>query len=773
MFSKGFFLKKLLYTKRLYFRLLISFLLLVLLIILSTALIFSNMYMGTIYDQLAVDSLNNLERLNSEFENIFTQCTSMNLMLRENNDVSSFLSLSSPDFATIHAADIYLQQVKNLSQYLNSIILYNRAIDFAIPSNNSDITINQFLQNDIKRLSANSKYNMVFSFTTPSESSYPIQSDILSLIFTNYNTKDVHFNNEIIMNFDKKEIEQKLFGRFDGITIVTDNQGRVVFSAYNDPIEMDISNEPYFKKILASNKINGALRIDLNKDNKLITFVRSQESDLYIINIKSFNIISKTAITKRNNFIFICLVILLFFILAGFILSRSIYIPIKKITELFSTSGSGNDNEKLDEIATISKVFEETLVQLKYLEGKTEYNNYRLKEELLRLLLKSNTIPDNISTEFKDFKLSISFSNLILISLKIDNYYQIDGNERIAYESTLCKIIPKLLKNDFVCETAKMFEGEIALFLNFKNTETNDYNTLITAMDNIRTSSTKTLKITLSIGIGGVANSMSECMKAYKKGVDMVNHRFVLGTNKIFSQNYLEEILTKNIYYPKELEDSLTASIRMNNRDSFIESLQGIIDLLKYYPYSEAASILFQIVTVCVRTINQVTSKDNSKYYLNLDEFNNIFSSLQTLNQAKDWLIKVFTEYQQMIEEINQLKNNKHYKMIEKIQDFIKNNYQNINLSVESIADMTGYTPYYCSKIFKDITGLNISDFMRQVRINKARELIGIEATKISDIPIMIGFTNVSHFYTVFKKDVGLTPAAYREHVLNNTDNAE
>ena len=111
-----------------------------------------------------------------------------------------------------------------------------------------------------------------------------------------------------------------------------------------------------------------------------------------------------------------------------------------------------------------------------------------------------------------------------------------------------------------------------------------------------------------------------------------------------------------------------------------------------------------------------------------------------------------------MIEEINLLKNNKHYNLVEKIQNNIQQNYSNINLSAESLADTIGYTPYYFSKIFKEITGINVSDYIRQVRINKAKELLGMEENKINEIPNMVGFTNISHFYAVFKKEVGLTP---------------
>lgn len=42
-----------------------------------------------------------------------------------------------------------------------------------------------------------------------------------------------------------------------------------------------------------------------------------------------------------------------------------------------------------------------------------------------------------------------------------------------------------------------------------------------------------------------------------------------------------------------------------------------------------------------------------------------------------------------------------------------------------------------------------------------------MKENKINEIPNLVGFTNISHFYAVFKKEVGLTPAAFREYSLN------
>jgi YesN/AraC family two-component response regulator len=248
----------------------------------------------------------------------------------------------------------------------------------------------------------------------------------------------------------------------------------------------------------------------------------------------------------------------------------------------------------------------------------------------------------------------------------------------------------------------------------------------------------------------------------------MTKHRFVLGFDKTIYDKYLDDNLSSNIRYPIELEDQIVSSIKLNRKDLFQGYINDLTELLKFYPYSEAVTFIFQIITTCIKTFNQVTIQDNQKYSIRLDEFSSILSKFQNLTQVSNWLLNVFEDYQQMIEGINQLKNNKHFDLINKVQDYIKDNYNNINLSADSISEVIGYSPYYFTKVFKEITGMNINDYIRQIRIDKVKELLSNTDYKINQIPNMAGFTNASHFFAVFKKDVGLTPLAYREYILDN-----
>lgn len=754
------------HTKKLYSKVLFSFILMAILIVLSTSIIFSTMYIRNIYNQLSVDSINNVKKLTVEFDNTFKQIRDMNLYLTQVPDVNAFLySSDMDDYLTINRADIISRQVTNLNPFIYSVILYNKTLGLTLLSGKLNLGKDQFMAEKLNSPDTTSNYNMLFSSVVPNGQTTEKPIETISIVFTDSDKKTLANDSGIVITVDREEIEKKLLGNIQGTTIVVDNSGKVIFNSSKDEIKSSISTESFFTKITTSKNNEDSFKFIINSNNKIVSYTRSTQTGFYIINIRTAEDYTGIIIRSELTVILVSIIILIIFLSFSYLISKNLYSPIKKVTELFTGSKYGSEDTQSGEIATISKVFNNALKHIKELETESVDNNIRLKEEYLRRLLRSDILTETISN---NYKLNIYFSNLILICIRIDNYSNIEWSRKIAYETSLSSIIPEILSDNFICETVNMYHGEIALMLNFKDNTENDFNMLISDMDNLRNISRNTLCISFSIGIGGVSNSLEACISSYKKAEEMVKHRFVLGLDHTIYQRLLDDTLSTNLIYPTEMEDKLISFIRLNKRDCFIKTLNDIFEIIKRYFYSEAASTLFQIITACVKAINQIASQDNSKYSLHFDEFSTIFNSLETLDQAKQWLIKIFIDYQEMLEKINQLKNNKHYNTVEKMQDYINHNYQDPNINVESIADMAGYTSYYFSKIFKDITGLNVIDHIKQTRISKAKELLCMKEIKVSEIPAMIGFANSSHFYATFKKDVGLTPASYREYSLSN-----
>jgi len=95
-------------------------------------------------------------------------------------------------------------------------------------------------------------------------------------------------------------------------------------------------------------------------------------------------------------------------------------------------------------------------------------------------------------------------------------------------------------------------------------------------------------------------------------------------------------------------------------------------------------------------------------------------------------------------------------------QNYINQNYSR-DLSVEMLASLVYLTPDYLSRLFKKSTGKSLSQYIRQVRMEQASELLRTTSRKVIDIGTSVGYANYSYFCQSFREYFGRSPEKYRQ----------
>jgi AraC family transcriptional regulator len=83
-------------------------------------------------------------------------------------------------------------------------------------------------------------------------------------------------------------------------------------------------------------------------------------------------------------------------------------------------------------------------------------------------------------------------------------------------------------------------------------------------------------------------------------------------------------------------------------------------------------------------------------------------------------------------------------------------------LSLEQMAQLTGYSAFHFARLFKTATGRSPHQYVIERRVARAQELLRHSKLPKADIAYEVGFSSQSHFVTAFKKAVGVTPGVYR-----------
>ena len=104
-------------------------------------------------------------------------------------------------------------------------------------------------------------------------------------------------------------------------------------------------------------------------------------------------------------------------------------------------------------------------------------------------------------------------------------------------------------------------------------------------------------------------------------------------------------------------------------------------------------------------------------------------------------------------------------KLLERVMSVINHNLGNADLSVDRIADEVGISRVHLHRKMKELTGQTPHDFIRNIRMKKAANLLASADMNVSEVMYACGFSNAASFSTVFKKMYGMSPREYmNEH---------
>lgn len=99
---------------------------------------------------------------------------------------------------------------------------------------------------------------------------------------------------------------------------------------------------------------------------------------------------------------------------------------------------------------------------------------------------------------------------------------------------------------------------------------------------------------------------------------------------------------------------------------------------------------------------------------------------------------------------------------IDKAKVYIHKQYHK-DISLDEVSKEVDISPYYFSKLFKEETGENFIEYLTNMRINKAKELLSKTDMSMKEICCHIGYSDPNYFSRLFKKNLGVTPTEYKE----------
>ncbi|MGG3279323.1 response regulator [Paenibacillus solani] len=264
----------------------------------------------------------------------------------------------------------------------------------------------------------------------------------------------------------------------------------------------------------------------------------------------------------------------------------------------------------------------------------------------------------------------------------------------------------------------------------------------------------------VSIGIGNAGQGISSIRKSYMESVIALKNR--ISTEEANVVHYRDTATrTSNVgFYPSEMNENLLISLRLHDEEEIRKQLAAIEHYIRDRQLSGdyIHMILAGLVSLCLTYIYEIGKTVEEIFTPEFSPFQEI-TNQPTLKEAFEWITNLYTTAMQYSKSV---KHSKSAKILAAACEYIQNHYQDSQLKVEEVSQSLYIQSRYLRRIFKQELGIGVSDYITDVRMQRAKELLlAGHNLKLSEISEMVGYGDPSHFSKSFKKYTGLPPSEY------------
>ncbi|MDF2661042.1 MAG: hypothetical protein K0Q94_3833 [Paenibacillus sp.] len=241
---------------------------------------------------------------------------------------------------------------------------------------------------------------------------------------------------------------------------------------------------------------------------------------------------------------------------------------------------------------------------------------------------------------------------------------------------------------------------------------------------------------------------------AYEMARGMVQQRKLNGETEIVLEYVPASV---RIGFMPAQEREFTAHLQSGNEPAVIEIVKRILNLMERKSSPAAHYVEFaKEVTAKTMAVLIAMNLDISGIFDDLSPYENMQSCASVGDFANLFETLLGKATALILEKKEDCHPAKHV-----LIDYMNRHYQE-DISLESVAERLGMSAGYISKLFKDQTGMNFSEYLNDLRMQKAKELLQSSECKIQEVAERVGYNNVNSFIRMFKKTTGFPPGEFR-----------
>lgn len=205
-----------------------------------------------------------------------------------------------------------------------------------------------------------------------------------------------------------------------------------------------------------------------------------------------------------------------------------------------------------------------------------------------------------------------------------------------------------------------------------------------------------------------------------------------------------------------DMVQKLVSNLFKQNTDEvelLVESMFGF--------FREKGYLLSELLSICEELFTLLRQRLRKSGMTELDYGHKVKPDLNIYNSYAGLESIVMEDLKELLLLIDKQGIDKSYWIIEKAKKYMIDHYRS-DLKASEVASWLKITPSYFSNIFKQSTGKGFTEYMNEMRIDHAKDLLATTQDKVFEIADKVGYKEYKYFVSVFKLYTGMTPKEYR-----------
>jgi two-component system response regulator YesN len=275
-------------------------------------------------------------------------------------------------------------------------------------------------------------------------------------------------------------------------------------------------------------------------------------------------------------------------------------------------------------------------------------------------------------------------------------------------------------------------------------------------LEEIRQAVVKT-RYQLVIGVGASKKRITDIRQSLVEA--LVNIQNSGGENKLGLNQAVER--TELLKVDKSAVENY---LRSGTKDEFDEFFNAYLrplgetalksNLIKNY-------IFVDVVLVIAKLVDDLGG-DIDKVIPDLNSIEIVMSNIRTIEQLREQLYMILSR---ALTYRDSQPNGQYKNLIRQAKEYLNHHYMNPELSLNEVAAQANLSASHFSVVFSQENGQTFKEYLTEIRINKAKELLRMTALRSADIAYQVGYNDPHYFSSVFKKNTGLSPIEFRSQI--------